>query len=606
MRAATAPRRRRRRRRRRSPRPRHCARDARRRACSAARRRRKRPNAVGPEPLTSAPRARRCSRSSASACCDRRARARRPPAGGRCPAAAGAARWRMSAISSTAPCSSARQQVEIASRQAQLVGARVDVGGARARRCRSAARTPGEPGGSSRSTRSPAPVTSCSARLELRRHVGAERHRERGQLARRRLDARRRAAPAAARRRRRRSRRRGPAATGIRFSIVIRSGGASPAEALAEAPPAPPRRGSAPARRGRRPRPRSPASLQQHARRRASRDWNSEQISCRPSVRRGADVEAEVQLRRRERDAAAASRAIAPAGAASSTNSSGASRSARSSAGWPISSSAARAAARTLFGRAERELERARERLAPVRERAAHEPTAPSGGRPARCGAGARAPSRRSARAGRRCARSAARARPRRRAGRSPTGRRRSCVPGARGEAVGDLALDHQAPEPDAPAAPRSSARSPARPRRREGSRRPCSARGSERRQVDVHHVAEHERRRSSWPPARRAAPARGAASVSTTCTCAHARSEVLAQDAEAAADLEHDVVVGKLGRAPDHVEDVVVDEEVLAELAVRADAEPRQPLEARARERGAHQLEDPARVRSTTDSSCS
>ena len=51
------------------------------------------------------------------------------------------------------------------------------------------------------------------------------------------------------------------------------------------------------------------------------------------------------------------------------------------------------------------------------------------------------------------------------------------------------------------------------------------------------------------------------------------ALGQVLAQHAEAAADLEHDVL-GRARRPADDVEDVRVDEEVLAELAVRADAE--------------------------------
>ena len=52
------------------------------------------------------------------------------------------------------------------------------------------------------------------------------------------------------------------------------------------------------------------------------------------------------------------------------------------------------------------------------------------------------------------------------------------------------------------------------------------------------------------------------------------ALGEVLGEHAEAAADLEHDVVAAELGGARDHVEQVRVDQEVLAELAVRADPE--------------------------------
>ena len=49
-------------------------------------------------------------------------------------------------------------------------------------------------------------------------------------------------------------------------------------------------------------------------------------------------------------------------------------------------------------------------------------------------------------------------------------------------------------------------------------------------------------------------------------------RRQVLAQHAEAAADLEHDVRAIELRGAVDHAEDVVVDQEVLAELAVGPD----------------------------------
>ena len=52
------------------------------------------------------------------------------------------------------------------------------------------------------------------------------------------------------------------------------------------------------------------------------------------------------------------------------------------------------------------------------------------------------------------------------------------------------------------------------------------------------------------------------------------ARREVLREHAEPAADLQHDVVGRELGGARDHAEDVRVDQEVLAELAVRAHAE--------------------------------
>ena len=52
------------------------------------------------------------------------------------------------------------------------------------------------------------------------------------------------------------------------------------------------------------------------------------------------------------------------------------------------------------------------------------------------------------------------------------------------------------------------------------------------------------------------------------------ALGEVLREDAQPGTDLEHDVVLVELGEAPDHAEDVLVDEEVLAEIAVRRDGE--------------------------------
>src|SRR5207249_608589 len=58
-------------------------------------------------------------------------------------------------------------------------------------------------------------------------------------------------------------------------------------------------------------------------------------------------------------------------------------------------------------------------------------------------------------------------------------------------------------------------------------------------------------------------------------------RSEVLGEHAEAAADLEHHVLRAELGGALDDAEDVGVDEEVLAELAVGPDPELAQAAQA-------------------------
>ena len=77
-------------------------------------------------------------------------------------------------------------------------------------------------------------------------------------------------------------------------------------------------------------------------------------------------------------------------------------------------------------------------------------------------------------------------------------------------------------------------------------------------------------------------------------------RRQVLGQDAEPAADLERDIVRPKLGRVADQPQDVVVDEEVLAELAVRPHVEAPQAVDAAL----AHQPKTRAALRSTIASS--
>ena len=52
----------------------------------------------------------------------------------------------------------------------------------------------------------------------------------------------------------------------------------------------------------------------------------------------------------------------------------------------------------------------------------------------------------------------------------------------------------------------------------------------------------------------------------------AHPVGEVDGQRTEAGADLEDDVLRRELGQTADHAQDVLVDEEVLAELALRED----------------------------------
>ena len=62
------------------------------------------------------------------------------------------------------------------------------------------------------------------------------------------------------------------------------------------------------------------------------------------------------------------------------------------------------------------------------------------------------------------------------------------------------------------------------------------------------------------------------------------ARGEVLAEHAEPAADLQHDVVGLERGGALDDAEDVRVDQEVLAEVALRAHVEAPQAPQRRLR----------------------
>ena len=81
---------------------------------------------------------------------------------------------------------------------------------------------------------------------------------------------------------------------------------------------------------------------------------------------------------------------------------------------------------------------------------------------------------------------------------------------------------------------------------------------------------------------------------------------EVLRQHAEAAADLEHDVVLVQLRGATDHVEDVRVDQEVLAQLAVGPDPELAHPAQARLRGEVAHHPSSRAALASTAVSSSS
>ena len=82
----------------------------------------------------------------------------------------------------------------------------------------------------------------------------------------------------------------------------------------------------------------------------------------------------------------------------------------------------------------------------------------------------------------------------------------------------------------------------------------------------------------------------------------ARQRGEVLGQHAEAAADLEHDVLRAELRRPVDDAEDVRVDEEVLAEVALGPDVELGEPAQTRL----GHHRSSAAAVASTAASSSS
>jgi hypothetical protein len=83
---------------------------------------------------------------------------------------------------------------------------------------------------------------------------------------------------------------------------------------------------------------------------------------------------------------------------------------------------------------------------------------------------------------------------------------------------------------------------------------------------------------------------------------------EVLAQDAEPAADLEHNVVWPEFSQTVDHAKDVGVDQEVLAKVVLGTNVEFANPAQARLNwqvtlclgDHGAHQPNRSAALRST------
>ena len=220
--------------------------------------------------------------------------------------------------------------------------------------------------------------------------------------------------------------------------------------------------------------------------------------------------------------------------------------------------------------------QRAGERLAPVGEAAGHERAQrPRLGPPAGAGAAADQPHQHRVDVGHRVedgARDRPHARaPRRRAGRAPRAARRRRCPGRRRAARRPRA------GPSPPTAPTAGSSWSVRSSDARGDPvgevgHDLGRRGLERAQVEPHRVAPAQRHVRA---ARRrpASASRSRSSISTTCTWRDALGEVLAEHAQATADLEHHVLGDERAARADHAEDVGVDQEVLPELAVGAHA---------------------------------
>ncbi len=155
---------------------------------------------------------------------------------------------------------------------------------------------------------------------------------------------------------------------------------------------------------------------------------------------------------------------------------------------------------------------------------------------------------------------------------------------GPGGEALADLLLDHPDPAPHVVEL---------LDRAQDGARRDAVGqvgddlrrRRRQRAQVELHRVGEVQRdvgERVDGVAQRRLERAVELDDVDVR----DARREVLREHAEAAADLEHDVVGLEPRLALDHAEDVGVDEEVLAEVALGPHAEVAHPAQARLRRR--------------------
>ena len=128
------------------------------------------------------------------------------------------------------------------------------------------------------------------------------------------------------------------------------------------------------------------------------------------------------------------------------------------------------------------------------------------------------------------------------------------------------------------PAAPRSTSAAPSPRRRTAGSRRPCRAGSSSAKSI-LTASARCSVAFANGPSASRSAGS-SERSTSTTCRCATCGARNSDSTPEPAADLQHHVARLELGRRADHAQDVVVDQEVLAELAVGPDAELAEPAE--------------------------
>ena len=186
---------------------------------------------------------------------------------------------------------------------------------------------------------------------------------------------------------------------------------------------------------------------------------------------------------------------------------------------------------------------------------------------------------------------------------------RRRAVGGAarlRREPLADLALDHRDLRRRRRAAPRPRAGSRSPPRRRAGSRRPWSAPARRRAQVEPHGVAEVQRGVRRTGRGRRAGRARARGRPRRRGRARRADARYSLSTPEPAADLEHDVVGRQRRLAPDHVEQVRVDQEVLPQVAVGADPERLQAAQARLRREPAHQPNRRAAFASTACSSSS